>query len=134
MKYEAKKMMSIIYLETLNIEWGQIDPKGNRRVTTFILRPSWVGGSCNPSHPHTPLIMRPRRSGCRNMSSWKPRAGRSASRILKKRRFNARLLRSLWDSNSDCFSSHQMGRVKGKQFKSDSGKRFPASLFRDFGR
>jgi len=32
MKYEAKKMMSIIYLETLNIEWGQIDPKGNRRV------------------------------------------------------------------------------------------------------
>jgi len=32
MKYEAKKMMSIIYLETLNNEWGQIDPKGNRRV------------------------------------------------------------------------------------------------------
>ena len=32
MKYEAKKIMSIIYLETLNIEWGQIDPKGNRRV------------------------------------------------------------------------------------------------------
>ena len=25
-------MMSIIYLETLNIEWGQIDPKHNRRV------------------------------------------------------------------------------------------------------
>ena len=24
--------MSIIYLETLNIEWGQIDPKHNRRV------------------------------------------------------------------------------------------------------
>jgi len=24
--------MSIIFLETLNIEWGQIDPKGNRRV------------------------------------------------------------------------------------------------------
>ena len=24
--------MSIIYLETLNIEWGQIDPKDNRRV------------------------------------------------------------------------------------------------------
>jgi len=32
MKYEAKIMMSIIYLETLNIEWGQIDPKGHRRV------------------------------------------------------------------------------------------------------
>jgi len=32
MKYEAKLMMSIIFLETLNIEWGQIDPKGNRRV------------------------------------------------------------------------------------------------------
>jgi len=32
MKYEAKKMMSIIFLETLNIELGQIDPKGNRRV------------------------------------------------------------------------------------------------------
>jgi len=25
-------MMSIIFLETLNIEWGQIDPKGHRRV------------------------------------------------------------------------------------------------------
>jgi len=34
MKNEAKKMMSIRFLETLNIEWGQIDPKGNRRVTT----------------------------------------------------------------------------------------------------
>jgi len=32
MKYEAKKMMSIIFLETLNIEWGQIDPKGHRTV------------------------------------------------------------------------------------------------------
>jgi len=32
MKYEAKNMMSIIFLETSNIEWGQIDPKGNRRV------------------------------------------------------------------------------------------------------
>jgi len=32
MKYEAKKIMLIIYLATLNIEWGQIDPKGNRRV------------------------------------------------------------------------------------------------------
>jgi len=30
-KYEAKKIMSIIFLEALNIEWGQIDPKGNRR-------------------------------------------------------------------------------------------------------
>ena len=25
-------MMTNIYLETLNIEWGQIDPKHNRRV------------------------------------------------------------------------------------------------------
>jgi len=32
MKYEANKMPSIIFLETLNIEWGQIDPKGIRRV------------------------------------------------------------------------------------------------------
>jgi len=32
MKYETKNIMLIIYLETLNIEWGQIDPKGNRRV------------------------------------------------------------------------------------------------------
>jgi len=31
MKYEAKKIM-LIFLETLNIEWGQIDPKSNRRV------------------------------------------------------------------------------------------------------
>jgi len=37
MKYEAKKIMSIIFLETLNIEWGQIDPKDNRRVKTFIM-------------------------------------------------------------------------------------------------
>jgi len=34
MKYEVKIMMSFIFLETLNIEWGQIDPKGNRRVKT----------------------------------------------------------------------------------------------------
>jgi len=39
MKYECKKMMSIIFLETLNIEWGQIDPKGNRRVKMVISRP-----------------------------------------------------------------------------------------------
>jgi len=32
LKYEAKKIMSIIFLETLNIEWSQIDPKGKRRV------------------------------------------------------------------------------------------------------
>jgi len=37
MKYETKNIMSIIFLETLNIEWGQIDPKGNRRVTWSIL-------------------------------------------------------------------------------------------------
>ena len=35
-KYEAKKIMSNIYLETLNIEWGQIDPKHNRRVKVMI--------------------------------------------------------------------------------------------------
>ena len=35
MKYEAKQIMSIVYLEKLNIEWGQIDPKGNRRVNTM---------------------------------------------------------------------------------------------------
>jgi len=29
---KQKKKMSFIYLETFNIEWGQIDPKGNRRV------------------------------------------------------------------------------------------------------
>jgi len=33
MKYEAKKKMLVICLEMLNIEWGQIDPKGNRKVT-----------------------------------------------------------------------------------------------------
>jgi len=32
MKYEAKKIMLIIFLETSNIEWDQIDPKGNGRV------------------------------------------------------------------------------------------------------
>jgi len=32
MKYEAKNIMSIIVLEMLNIEWGQIDLKGHRRV------------------------------------------------------------------------------------------------------
>ena len=36
-KYEAKKTMLIIYLETLNIEKGQIDPKHNRRVNTVLL-------------------------------------------------------------------------------------------------
>jgi len=42
MKYEAKNIMLIIYLETLNIEWGQIDPKGNRRVK------GGKNGSLNP--------------------------------------------------------------------------------------
>jgi len=37
MKYEAKKMTSFIYLEMLNIEWVQIDPKVNRRVKCIIL-------------------------------------------------------------------------------------------------
>jgi len=31
-KYEAENMMSIIYFETLNIEWGQVEPKGIRRA------------------------------------------------------------------------------------------------------
>src|SRR4029434_11019384 len=35
-KYEAKKMMSNIYLETLNIEWGQIDLIHNRRVKCIL--------------------------------------------------------------------------------------------------
>jgi len=34
MKYEAKKMMLIIFLETLNIESGQVDPKGGLRDLT----------------------------------------------------------------------------------------------------
>ena len=37
-KYEAKQIMSIIYLETFNIEWGQIDPKHNRRVKLIIVQ------------------------------------------------------------------------------------------------
>jgi len=37
MKYEAKQIMSIIFLEKSNIEWDQIDPKGNRRVKDVIL-------------------------------------------------------------------------------------------------
>jgi len=37
MKCEAKRMMSIIFLETSNIEWGQIDPKSNRRVTKIFV-------------------------------------------------------------------------------------------------
>jgi len=32
MKYEATFCISIIHLETLNIDWGKIDPKGNKRV------------------------------------------------------------------------------------------------------
>jgi len=38
MKYEAKKMMSIVFLKTLKIEWGQIDPKGNWRGDTSVVR------------------------------------------------------------------------------------------------
>ena len=37
-KYEAKQIMSIIYLETFNIEWGQIDTKHNRRVKLIIVQ------------------------------------------------------------------------------------------------
>src|SRR4029434_9106880 len=43
-KYEAKQITSIIYLETLNIEWGQFDPKHNRRVKCLwcsFLSPLW---------------------------------------------------------------------------------------------
>jgi len=32
MKYEAKKNDVHFFLETLNIKWGQIDPKGHRRA------------------------------------------------------------------------------------------------------
>jgi len=39
MECEAKKMMLVICLETLNIEWGQIDPNGHRRVK----RTAWLG-------------------------------------------------------------------------------------------
>jgi len=56
MKYEAKNMMSIIFLETLNIEWGQIFPKGNRRVkkqeATSVSESLWA---CAPSTSHTSL-------------------------------------------------------------------------------
>jgi len=36
MKYEAQKLMLVICLEMLNIEWGQIDPKGHRRVNSLV--------------------------------------------------------------------------------------------------
>ena len=60
--------MSIIYLETLNIEKGQIDPKHNRRVKTkyrsrFDAEPSLrlklitidpdIVALCSQSHAHT---------------------------------------------------------------------------------
>jgi len=61
-------MMSIIYLETSNIEWGQIDPSGNRRVkaTNPSLPPGPLSGlhlgdagrrgpADPPRHPHHPL-------------------------------------------------------------------------------
>jgi len=42
--------MSITYLETLNIEWGQIYPKVNRRVNLFaeIFHVSGVSASQGP--------------------------------------------------------------------------------------
>ena len=46
-KYEAKKTMLIIYLETLNIEKGQIDPKHNRRVNTGMEITKYAGMSCH---------------------------------------------------------------------------------------
>jgi len=36
MKYEANKMISIIFLETWNIEWGQIDPEGQAILSNNI--------------------------------------------------------------------------------------------------
>jgi len=36
MKYEAKKHVNHL-LETLNIEWGQFDTKGNRRVNFTLI-------------------------------------------------------------------------------------------------
>jgi len=42
MKYEAKKMMPIIFLETSNVEWGQIYPKGQRRVKYCNLQWRWL--------------------------------------------------------------------------------------------
>jgi len=38
--------MSIIFLETLNIEWGQLDPKGNRRVHCFIIHIVFICFQC----------------------------------------------------------------------------------------
>ena len=47
-------MMSNIYLETLNIEWGQIDPKHNRRVkVTGMEITKYAGMSC---HGHENII------------------------------------------------------------------------------
>src|SRR4029434_4914380 len=48
-KYEAKKMMSNIYLETLNIEWGQIDHKHNRRVKVARVTPLLKKPSLDPT-------------------------------------------------------------------------------------
>ena len=35
MKYEGKKKKSTVMFLMINIEWGQIDPKDNRRVKSF---------------------------------------------------------------------------------------------------
>jgi len=45
---EAKKLMLVICSEMLNIEWGQIDPKGNRRV-----KKQWVAVKCLGSNKDT---------------------------------------------------------------------------------
>ena len=45
-KYEAKQIMTNIYLETLNIEWGQIDPKHNRRARVASYRWKAMEESC----------------------------------------------------------------------------------------
>ena len=53
-KYEAKKMMSIIYLKTLNSEWGQIDPKHNRRVKRKHFQSVRKGTAHDERHPPAP--------------------------------------------------------------------------------
>jgi len=54
MKYEAKKIMYIFFLETLNIEWGQIYPKINRRVKSadrcILLQIKQINTSQNIKH------------------------------------------------------------------------------------
>ena len=46
-KYEAKQIMSIIYLETLNIEWGQFDRRVKCLWCSFLSPLWWVEKSCS---------------------------------------------------------------------------------------